>query len=97
MSKQDQMFRMIIRWQDSGQPQKSWCEKHGLAYGTFHYWYRRFRDHQMEDTGTEHGSFIPVVHSFPTTLPWCEVRGSNGKRLVFHQPVEVGLLTALLD
>ena len=90
---------MISRWQRSGKLQKVWCQKEGIAYATFHYWYRKYQDQFSGVADELHGEeeFLPVVQHLPSLMPWCEVIGSNGSRIIFHQAVDPGFLKTLLD
>lgn len=99
MSKREEMFRMISRWQRSGKKQKAWCQKQGIAYATFHYWYRKYQDQYtgVSDEQPREEAFLPVIRSLPSLMPWCEVVGSNGSRVIFHHGVDPGYLKTLLD
>ena len=98
MEKQQQMFRSITRWQQSGLSQKAWCEKNDIGYATFHYWYKRFRttdvavDNQDNDNG-----FVQVLVDGTSTAGWCELLLADGKKLVFHQPVSAAFLSNLIS
>lgn len=89
---------MISRWQRSGKMQKAWCQKQGIAYATFHYWYRKYQDQLTgfaEQQPLEE-KFLPVVQHIPSLMPWCEVVGTSGSRIVFHQAVDPVFLKTLL-
>ena len=38
------MFSKIREWQESGLSQAAFCKQSNVAYGNFHYWYKRFRN-----------------------------------------------------
>lgn len=92
------MFKMISRWQRSGKRQKVWCQNQGIAYATFHYWYRKYRDQLTGFTEEQslEGKFLPVVQHMPSLMPYCEVVGLNGSRVIFHQMVDPDDLKTLL-
>jgi hypothetical protein len=65
------MFTLIRQWQRSGISQKDFCEKKDIAYATFHYWYRKFRDVDPPDKVVS--SFVPL--SIPATTLYGSVTG----------------------
>ncbi|HLF66622.1 MAG TPA: hypothetical protein VI522_03315, partial [Gammaproteobacteria bacterium] len=74
------------------------CQQHEVHYGVFHYWYKRFRDvHKAaEPMGS---SFIPLHINRTTALPGAphyELIYPDGRRLLFHQPVDAGFLKAVI-
>jgi hypothetical protein len=93
------MFKSISRWQQSGLTQKVWCEKNDIAYGRFHYWYRRYRSEEHSDASVQKNDrFVPLlVESAPATGTWCEVLLPEGKKLAFHYPVSAEFLKGLID
>lgn len=93
------MFKSISRWQQSGLTQKAWCEKNNVAYGTFHYWYKRYRMQDGNDSADhgDAGSFVQLMaDTSPASASGCELLLSEGKRLVFHQPVSAEFLKTLI-
>lgn len=86
------MFDVIVQWQQSGLSQKAWCEQNDIAYSSFHYWYRRFRNglHKEQHADT----FVQLAPSF---TPWCELAMSNGARMFFHQPISAEFIRRLVD
>ncbi len=99
---QQQMFSMIASWQQSGLTQKDYCEQHSIRYHVFHYWYKKYRDAQLSD---KQACFIPLqlkptfAASIPTLPPTVhtEIVLTNGKRLLFHQPVSADYLKVLIS
>jgi hypothetical protein len=81
---------MISDWQQSGQSRQEWCRAHGVAYHVFQYWYRQWRRPVAAD-----GKFIPVEVS-PAGGGAVELLLPDGRRVVFHQPLDVAYLKALL-
>jgi hypothetical protein len=89
------MFSLVSTWKDSGLSQKSFCKRERISYHVFHYWLKRWKDHNRSVSG-----FIPVKVSRSTT----EVSGKcieivypDGKRLFFHDLVEASYLKYLLE
>lgn len=86
-----QQFAMIESWRQSGLNQKQYCEQNNIPYHVFHYWYKRYRDHQSKTAQ----AFIPVTveSSYSGQI---EIQYADGKRLIFHQAVSCDYLKALL-
>jgi hypothetical protein len=57
---QEEMFGHIEAWKSSGQSQKIYCEQAGLAYTTFQYWAKKYREESSETEITDIPGFIPV-------------------------------------
>jgi hypothetical protein len=82
---------MIANWQQSGQNQKQFCLQNNIAYHIFHYWYKIYRNEQT----VKGGSFITL--NLATQLQAnVELHFTDGRRLVFHQPVSADFLKALI-
>ena len=93
------MFKGISRWQQSGLTQKAWCAKNNVAYGTFHYWYKRYRSQDWDDSAhlDDTGGFVQLlVDALPASASGCELLLPDGKRLVFQQPVSAEFLRTLI-
>lgn len=95
-----QAWRELIEaWQTSGQTQKEFCAQHSIAYSGFHYWFKKFR--QDMSLPNSRSGFIPVKitpsgsgnnhHSAPIELVL-----PDGRRVNFHEGVDVQFLRALL-
>ena len=96
-SLQQKMFKRIVLWQQSNLKQKAWCEKNNMPYATFHYWYKRYRDQALVVQKKNSADFIQLTVNDP--LPrscWCELAFTNGKRLIFQQPVSAEFLRMLI-
>ncbi len=92
------MFALIEHWQSSGQSQVAYCKEASLAYHIFHYWYKVYRE-EKQSTKAAASAFVALQlkpAAAPCT-PYAELILPNGKRLVFHQPVEVQILQLLLQ
>jgi len=57
---QEEMFGHIEAWKNSNQSQKVYCEQAGLAYTTFQYWAKKYREESSETEITDMPGFIPV-------------------------------------
>jgi len=95
---EQQMFNMLTHWQQSGISQKLYCEQHGIRYHVFHYWYKRFRDGQADSK--KDGTFIPLQIKPPVTAgknAGIELLLTDGRRLLFHQPVSADFIKAIIS
>jgi hypothetical protein len=88
-----QMFDYINQWQQSGLTQKAFCLQVNLSYHVFHYWYRRYRITESKPAS----SFIKLRVSTPSIPSHTELVLPDGKRLLFHQPVSIDYLKALIS
>ncbi len=93
-----QMFDMIICWQQSGLSQKAYCQQHNIRYHVFHYWYKCFRE--LQSSAKDEG-FIPLkvqsLSSTNTASAHAELLLPDGRRLLFHQAVTSDYLKALIS
>jgi hypothetical protein len=95
---QQKMFEGIVRWQQSGLSQITWCKKNNIPYSVFHYWYRRFRNQQISKKQRKSDGFVQLLVQDPASVnPWCELVLGDGKKLLFHQHVPVEFIRNLLD
>ena len=88
-NRKDAGMAIIKGWQRSGLSQRKFCEQNHIAYHSFHYWYKRFRDQKPS------ASFVPV-HIQPPVTGSVELILPDGKRVLFYQPVSSDYLKALL-
>ena len=87
----DQHFAMITSWQQSGQTQKQYCLQTNIAYHIFHYWYKVYRD-QHAAAGA---SFVALnIESLQANV---EIQLTDGRRIIFHEPVSTTYLKALIS
>ena len=84
-------FSMVESWKQSGLSQKAYCEQNTIRYHVFHYWYKVYKGKQYSSTGT----FVPLKVS-PLLCGNLELHLNDGRRIVFHQPVSVEYLKALI-
>jgi hypothetical protein len=90
---QQQMFDYIDQWQQSGLTQKAFCQQVNLSYHIFHYWYKRYRIADRKPAS----SFIRLGVSSASIASHTELVLPDGKRLLFHQPVSIDYLKALIS
>lgn len=90
----EQMFELITGWQKSGLTQRVWCEQVGITYHTFHYWYKRFKDEQPAPGGK---SFVTLKVDTQEKHSGIELVFGNNNRLVFHEPLSVDFIKALIS
>jgi len=88
-----QMFDHIDQWRQSGLSQKAFCEHVNLSYHIFHYWYKRYRMTEIKHPS----SFIKLGVSSPSASSQTELVLPDGRRLLFHQPVAIDYLKALIS
>ena len=82
---------MIATWQQSSQNQKQFCLQNNIAYHIFHYWYKVYRNEQT----AAGGSFVAVKIAPPLQAN-AELHLTDGRRIVFHEPVSADFLKALI-
>ena len=92
----EKMFSMIEDWKQSGARQQVYCKEHSLAYHKFHYWYNRYKKTVIPDRG-DGQAFIRIDMPAQALKGCAEIIYPDGKRLMFHQPVAVHFLKALLQ
>lgn len=95
---QQLMFSLIEIWKGSGQSQINFCKEKNIAYHRFHYWFKKYTDlNTEEETDPKAQSFsqikLPSVNSTGGTI---ELIYPDGRRVIFHQPVEAAFLRTLL-
>ena len=70
---QQKMFEDIERWHQSGLSQKAWCEQIKVAYSSFNYWYRLFRNQPIRNgvhaLGSRTERLGPRLKMGPEALP----------------------------
>ena len=89
-----QMFVHIEQWKQSNLTQKLYCEQHNIAYQAFHYWYKRYKNNSPVNLPA---SFVPLQVQQQNVQPHVELLLSDGRRIVFHQPVSSEFLKALIN
>lgn len=93
----EQMFNLVKGWQQSVLSQKLFCEQNGIRYHVFHYWYKRYRDSNAEN---KEATFIPlqIKPLQPAiTNTGIELLLTDGRRILFHQPVSADFIKAIIS
>jgi len=91
----EQNIAMINAWQQSGLSQKQYCLQNNIAYHIFHYWYKRYRDKQA-GRGSGSAGFIPLTVNGASATGYVELQLPDGKKILFHGPVSVDYLKAMI-
>lgn len=92
-----QMFSTILNWQQSGLSQKAYCQQNDIRYHVFHYWYKSYRD-KHKSLADNNSSFIPLqIKSCLPLSVTAELVLADGRRLLFHQPVDANFLRSLIQ
>lgn len=87
----EQYFKLIAAWQQSGQNQKQFCLQNNVPYHVFHYWYKAYRNQASVGSG----SFV-AVNIASQLQATAELHLTDGRRIIFHQPVSADFLKALI-
>ncbi len=90
-----QMLSMIGDWKQSGQNQMAYCKTHSIPYHQFHYWYKQYKLVPRPANELQ-PSFIEVHLPVAVDKSCTEVIFPDGKRILFHQAVEVNFLKTLI-
>lgn len=92
---QQLMFSLIEIWKGSGQSQLAFCKEKDIAYHRFHYYFKKYNERdQMPSDGSSFSQVKVGASNFATGS--IEVQYPNGRKVIFHQPVEVSFLRNLL-
>jgi predicted acyl esterase len=83
---QDQLLSL---WKQSGKTIEAFCKEHNIKPHVFHYWKRK---RTTKPCATD---YIPIP--MPSYAGVLEYVDTNGKRIVFYQPVPVSFLKELLS
>ena len=93
---QQLMFSLIEIWKGSGKTQQEFCKEKDLAYSKFHYWLKKYNAHGSTPESSS-GFMAVTVKNRPTVRGGgLELIYPDGRRLVFHQDVDLSFLRALL-
>lgn len=90
---QQLMFSLIEIWKKSGKTQKEFCHEKDIAYHKFHYWFKKYNGEQSRNSEP---TFMQVEVSESSSSRGIELIYPDGRRLIFHQGVEVSFLRSLL-
>lgn len=84
---------MLADWKASGQSIATYCKEHGIAYHSFFYWQKKL----SSSSSLQKKKFIKLTPSSPSPVLSTEIIYPNGKRIVFHSPVDVSILKQLAE
>jgi hypothetical protein len=93
MTTRQLMFSLIEIWKSSGKTQKEFCQEKDLAYHKFHYWLRKYDNQNDQPSNESPFLAVSMQGALRSNL---EIVYPDGRRLIFHQPVDAGFLRALL-
>lgn len=94
--KQQLMFSLIEVWKKGDQSQQEFCKQKGLDYNQFHYWLKRYKE-VNGIVSEQKSSFERVKLAVePAKAFAMELIFPDGKRIVFHQPVDPSFVRSLL-
>ena len=92
------MFSLIEVWRSGNLTQVEFCRQKDLDYQKFHYWLRKYKDSRGEVASSKAAhSFIKVDLPSMVSTGAVELCLPDGRKLIFHQPVEVSFLRSLLS
>jgi len=93
---QQKMFGLIEQWKSSGLSQIAFCRQVEVRYCVFHYWYKRYREAPICAANTA-SSFIALhINSSLPAAAHAELVYPDGRRLLFHQPVDAIFLKTVI-
>ena len=102
MKSQDQttqqlMFSLIEVWKGTTQSQLQFCKERELNYGRFQYWYRKYRAiHSGQTSDSKFFKQVILDTHLAIGTSAVELLFPDGRKLVFHSPVEASFLRHLL-
>lgn len=92
------MLALIEQWQQSGISQKDFYQQHNIPAHVFYYWHKCYREQRGGlNKSIPANSFVQLQ---PSSVPFAsniELQLTNGNRIIFHQPVGVDYLKALIS
>ncbi len=96
ITKQQLMFSLIEVWKKGDQTQQDFCKEKELNYQQFQYWLRRYK--QTIEHGSSQPSFTQVkLKVQPATTGALELVFPDGRKLIFHQPVDASFVRSLIQ
>lgn len=91
------MFSLIENWQRSGLSQKSFCEEQQIKSHVFYYWYKCFRIQNNTLVVQPAKRFIELRSQAILPEASIELLLANGHRILFHQPIAVSFIKAIIS
>lgn len=94
---QQLMFSLIEIWKGSDKSQQEFCKEKDLDYHKFQYWFRKYKAIHFPDLITDKKfSFKEIKLKPQPSAPAVELVFPDGRKIIFHQPVEAAFLRSLL-
>ena len=94
-------FALIEKYLDSGLTQDKFCEQQHLAYSTFQFWLKKYRQENPNQAKKQQASdnrFLPLTFSLPKTEPApVVIEYPNGVILHINGVIEPQLLLQLIQ
>jgi hypothetical protein len=94
ITKQQLMFSLIEIWKKGEQSQQEFCKEKDIDYNQFQYWLRRYK--QLNSPGESISGFTQIKLKSPVSNGSVELIFPDGRKLIFHQPVDGTLVRSLL-
>lgn len=102
-SLQQLMFSLIEVWKSCGKSQQEFCREKELDYNKFQYWLRKYK-RSNSDAGlpSRRGRFTQIeIKERPVSTfverGFLELVYPDGRRLIFHRPVEASFVRSMLE
>lgn len=95
ITKQQLMFSLIEVWKKGDQTQQDFCKEKELDYQQFQYWLRRYK--QLNSPGESSSGFTQIKLKSPVSNGSMELVFPDGRKLIFHQPVDAAFVRSLLQ
>lgn len=94
---QQLMFSLIEVWKGTSIKAQEFCKQKDLDYHKFQYWFRKYRAMHSEDkTDTKFFKQVKLKALVQTPASAIELVYPDGRKLIFHQPVDASFLRSLL-
>jgi hypothetical protein len=98
LTKQQLMFSLIEIWKQSNHSQQEFCREKELDYHQFQYWLRRYKRVNESRSEVSPPGFTQVrIKERVVNSAAVELVFPDGRKLVFHQPVDAAFLRSLLN
>jgi len=92
------MLDLIEQWEQSGISQKTFYQQHNIPAHVFYYWHKCYRKQRGSiNKSVSSNSFVQLQPSSVPLASNIELQLANGNRIIFHQPVCVDYLKALIS
>jgi len=92
------MLALIEQWQQSGISQKVFYQQHNIPAHVFYYWHKFYRKQRAGlNTSIPSNGFVQLQPASMPLVSNIELQLANGNRIIFHQPVCVDYLKALIS